>query len=239
MDFLNNVNLNKNELQNAKIQNLAAAPSNPVAGQIYYNTVDNKAYMWNGTAWKDMTAEPDHGTTDYDELSNRPQIAGVTLTGNKSLADLGILGSAEKGANNGVATLGADGKVPSSQLPSYVDDVIEVASYSDLPATGETGKIYVTLDTNKTYRWGGSTYVEISQSEIHKYTGTVTGDGTTTEFTISHGLGTRDVVVMLYEGASPYAQIFTDVEMTSTSAVKVIFATAPTNGTTYKVVVIA
>lgn len=57
-----------------------------------------------------------------------------------------------------------DGKVPASQLPSYVDDVIEGASLSALPATGESGKIYVTLDTNKTYRWSGSTYVEISES---------------------------------------------------------------------------
>ena len=57
-----------------------------------------------------------------------------------------------------------DGKIPATQLPSYVDDVEEYDSYSDLPATGEEGKIYVTLDTNLTYRWGGSAYVEISQS---------------------------------------------------------------------------
>ncbi len=72
--------------------------------------------------------------------------------------------ASEKGANNGVATLGADGKVPSSQLPSFVDDVIEAANFAALPATGEAGKIYVTLDDNKTYRWGGSAYSEISAS---------------------------------------------------------------------------
>lgn len=54
--------------------------------------------------------------------------------------------------------------MPSSQLPSYVDDVIEVTDFATLPVTGETGKIYITLDTNKTYRWTGSTYVEISSS---------------------------------------------------------------------------
>jgi hypothetical protein len=70
--------------------------------------------------------------------------------------------ASEKGANSGVATLGADGKVPASQLPSFVDDVIEVANAAARPATGEAGKIYVTLDDNKTYRWGGTTYVEIS-----------------------------------------------------------------------------
>ena len=72
--------------------------------------------------------------------------------------------AAEKGAVNGVATLDANGLVPSSQLPSYVDDVIEAADFASLPATGEGGKIYVTLDDNKTYRWGGSAYAEISAS---------------------------------------------------------------------------
>ena len=62
------------------------------------------------------------------------------------------------------ATLDATGKVPSSQLPSYVDDAIEAANFAALPAEGEGGKIYITLDDNKTYRWGGTTYVEISAS---------------------------------------------------------------------------
>ena len=72
--------------------------------------------------------------------------------------------ASEKGAANGVATLDDNGLVPSSQLPSYVDDVIEAANFAALPAEGEGGKIYVTLDNNKTYRWSGSAYVEISAS---------------------------------------------------------------------------
>jgi len=56
------------------------------------------------------------------------------------------------------------GKVPASELPSYVDDIIEVANYAALPATGETGKIYVTLDNNKIYRWSGSVYIEIASN---------------------------------------------------------------------------
>ncbi len=69
-----------------------------------------------------------------------------------------------KGAVNGVAELDESGKVPSSQLPSYVDDVLEFDSQSAFPGTGESGKIYVAKDTNKTYRWSGSAYVEISAS---------------------------------------------------------------------------
>lgn len=71
---------------------------------------------------------------------------------------------AEKGAANGIAELDSTGKVPSSQLPSYVDDVLEYDSYNQFPATGETGKIYVDKSTNLTYRWSGSGYVEISPS---------------------------------------------------------------------------
>ena len=70
----------------------------------------------------------------------------------------------EMGVANGVATLDSDGKVPSNQLPSYVDDVIEVENYEALPGTGETGKIYVDISTNKTYRWSGSIYVNIGSS---------------------------------------------------------------------------
>lgn len=55
------------------------------------------------------------------------------------------------------------GVVPSNQLPSYVDDVIEVADFASLPATGETGKIYVTLADNNSWRWTGSTYQKVSQ----------------------------------------------------------------------------
>ena len=74
------------------------------------------------------------------------------------------LNSAKKGSANGVAELGSDGKVLSSQLPSYVDDVLEYSSKSSFPSKGEAGKIYVDISTNLTYRWSGSAYVEISQS---------------------------------------------------------------------------
>ena len=69
-----------------------------------------------------------------------------------------------KGAPNGLASLNESGIIPSAQLPSYVDDVIEVDTFSNLPGTGESGKIYIVQDTNLTYRWSGTAYVEISKS---------------------------------------------------------------------------
>ena len=86
----------------------------------------------------------------------------LVLADGTNIAQATFIAATEKGANSGVATLDATGKVPSSQLPSFVDDVIEAANFAALPETGEGGKIYVTLDDNKTYRWGGTTYVEIS-----------------------------------------------------------------------------
>lgn len=69
-----------------------------------------------------------------------------------------------KGAPSGLASLNESGIIPSAQLPSYVDDVIEVDTFSNLPGTGESGKIYIVQDTNLTYRWSGTAYVEISKS---------------------------------------------------------------------------
>jgi len=101
------------------------------------------------------------------------------------------ISSSEKGANNGVATLDNTGRVPSSQLPSYVDDVLEYASLSAFPATSEVGKIYIALDTNKTYRWSGSTYVEISES-------LALGETTGTAYEGSKGKANADAIAKAY-----------------------------------------
>jgi len=91
----------------------------------------------------------------------------------------------EKGAANGVAPLNGSSKIDAQYLPSYVDDIEEYANLAGFPATGEQGKIYVALNTNKTYRWSGSAYVEVSPSDVNSVfgrTGIVTaqaGDYTT------------------------------------------------------------
>jgi hypothetical protein len=88
----------------------------------------------------------------------------ITLTSGDVTTALGYTpeSTLNKGVAGGYASLDGGGLVPSSQLPSYVDDVLEFANLAALPATGETGKIYVTLDSNKIYRWSGSAYIEIS-----------------------------------------------------------------------------
>lgn len=93
-------------------------------------------------------------------INGKPLSENVTL----DAEDVGAIPATEKGQPNGVATLGSDGKVPSSQLPSFVDDVAEYPARSDFPETGQDGTIYVAEDTNLTYRWSGTAYVEISPS---------------------------------------------------------------------------
>ena len=79
--------------------------------------------------------------------------------------------SSEKGQPNGVATLDGTGKIPSAQLPSYIDDVVEYASLASFPATGSSGILYIDLATNKQYRWGGSVYVAIDSGSITSVAG--------------------------------------------------------------------
>jgi hypothetical protein len=88
----------------------------------------------------------------------------ITLTSGDVTTALGYTpeSTLNKGIAGGYASLDGGGLVPSTQLPSYVDDVLEFANLAALPATGETGKIYVALDTNKIYRWSGSAYIEVS-----------------------------------------------------------------------------
>lgn len=92
-----------------------------------------------------------------------------------------------KGKANGLASLDNGGKVLSSQLPSYVDDVIEINTFNNLPSTGESGKIYITQDTNLTYRWSGSAYTEISKS-------LALGETSSTAYPGDKGKSTTDIV---------------------------------------------
>jgi hypothetical protein len=104
--------------------------------------------------------------------ADKKKLDGIAAGADKTTVDSALSATstnpvqnkAVKAALDKKADLDSTGKVPSSQLPSYVDDVLEYTSKSEFPATGETGKIYVDTTANLTYRWGGSSYVEISKS---------------------------------------------------------------------------
>lgn len=100
-------------------------------------------------------------------FADLPYIAD-DLTASAIITALGFTpaDSAKVGVANGIASLDDNGKVPTAQLPSYVDDVIEVDGIDNAPETGEAGKIYVDTATGKTYRWGGTMYAEISAGDL-------------------------------------------------------------------------
>lgn len=143
-------------------------------GQIKVTPSDGKAQNINVTGLKSAAYTE---STAYDAAgagaAAAKAVQGDTSNTVKGVEDLANAAQAtanaaipatEKGANNGVATLDGTGKIPSAQLPASVDEIIEAENLDALPEEGEESKIYVTLDDNKTYRWGGSSYVEISAS---------------------------------------------------------------------------
>lgn len=178
-----------------------------VAGFIAVTAVESgatpKLVLQDGSLLDQSTFAP---AGDYIEkvASTDANAKNVLLADGTNIAQSTFIPASEKGANSGVATLGADGKVPSSQLPSYVDDVLEgylnatdgkfykENSYTtEIPA--EAGKIYVDLATEKTYRWGGSAYTVISDT-------IALGETQGTAYEGSKGKANADAIAALQSG---------------------------------------
>ena len=137
----------------------------------------------------EVTAQPNDQVIDINVTDNSddvtlnvtPNVIEVNINKGSSFARWGsIFGNLTDQADLTNALFNkadlVDGKVPSYQLPSFVDDVIEVADFAALPTVGEIGKIYITLDNNKIYRWSGSIYIEIASNQAiwGAITGTLT-----------------------------------------------------------------
>lgn len=117
----------------------------------------------------DREAEIDRIENKFDGVTDKLEEALQKEIEDRKAGDTTITNSlnafiSTKGQPGGLAELDSTGKVPAAQLPSYVDDVLEYSTKAQFPQTGETGKIYVAKDTNLTYRWTGTQYLEISQS---------------------------------------------------------------------------
>lgn len=117
----------------------------------------------------DREAEIDRLENKFDGVTDKLEDALQKEIEDRKAGDTTITNSlnafiSTKGQPGGLAELDSTGKVPAAQLPSYVDDVLEFSTKAQFPQTGETGKIYVAKDTNLTYRWTGTQYLEISQS---------------------------------------------------------------------------
>lgn len=132
--------------RNLAVEDVPSLPGSKIISDLTVNTSGNA-----GTATALQTGRTINGV-NFDGTQN------ITVNAVDSTPRIAV---SEKGVANGVATLDTNGLVPASQLPSFVDDVLEAANFAALPVTGNAGKIYLTLDNNKVYRWTGTVYLEI------------------------------------------------------------------------------
>jgi hypothetical protein len=158
--------------------------------------------------------------TQYNILNNT---TGVN-TGDETTATLktklGI--TILSGANTGdetstsiVTKIGNGTKISSTYLPSYVDDVIEVDTFNNLPLTGETGIIYITIDTGYEYRWTGTVYIHINVTDISGKVDKETGKGLSTndyDNTEKDSLSFVKNNAVNYTSSIPFTKALTDID---------------------------
>lgn len=310
MNLLTNLKANQNQLLEAVLHSVAVEPSQAVAGQVYYNTKNKRAYVYTGSAWVAMDAKDASPTAvsivdtinDGDSLINLDKIkdlatklsaASIVATindGNENINAERIngLANALDGANivskinDGTSKINInkiDGLEEKLTPDKIVDSVI--ASDKTIPTNKITGldialadkitdaqaqaKADTALQQAKTFATSEITRIiggaseefdtlkeieeklkssdnardlinNVAKSKAGKVAKDI-GDGTATEFTISHNLNTQDVVVMVRENKAPFAQVITDVEVTDVNNIKVKFAKAPAQNE-YRVIIV-
>lgn len=310
MNLLTNLKANQNQLLEAVLHSVAVEPSQAVAGQVYYNTKNKRAYVYTGTAWIAMDAKDASPTAvsivdtinDGDSLINMDKIkdladklkaANIVAVINGGTENInadrinGIAGAITAGdivtkineGNSKISTSKVDGLDDKLKIDTIIEALI--ASNKTIPTNKITGldntlatkitdaQAQAKADTalqqantftdqriNQVLNGASSNYDTLKEIEealknndnlttvlkkgIADKTGKVAkeiGNGTATEFTVNHNLNSQDVVVMVRENKSPFAQVITDVEVTDVNNVKVRFAKAPAVDS-YKVIVV-
>jgi len=252
MKISTNIDLQGNQILNVRIQQLGAAPSSPVEGQIYFNTSTHGLYYWNGSTWVSAAgislpiAESDVTNLTTDLGLPAPK-ASPTFTGTVTIPTASAGDSSTKAASTSYVRGEIDALINSA--PGTLNTLGEIATAlaADENAVGAlttlvntkapvnnavfTGTTTLAADPGSALQAATKQYVD---SAVAGATGSITkqafdiGDNSTSTFTLTHNMGTRNVHVSIYEKASPYAQVYADVAATTANTVSVTFNPVPT-----------
>ena len=212
------LNLQQNELQNAVLQNLASAPSNPKKGQSYYNTTDNKAYMWNGTSWVETTSQGDYTFTNGVQESNRTvsiklgTSSNATVTANTS----GLAVSVPEASTSvkGVIEIATDAEASTgtSEVLAVNPKQLATKVTANNAITAGTGTVVtydakglVTGSSELSIASGSTNYLEYSSANHTfgaKVDTTVTGSSTNlvTSGAVASAIATASTGALIYQG---------------------------------------
>lgn len=200
MKVLNNLDLNKNELQNSVVHKLAAAPSNPVKGQEYFNTTDNKKYIYDGNNWKLEITDNNYTTEEKNKLSGIEagaevndvnSVNGQTGTIVLDASDVGALANSTKYAASIDLSIDSSTYVVTVQLKDQDGNNLGTAKTIDLPLESvvvsgsydsATKEVVLTLQGGSTIRFSVADLVSGLQTEItsqNKLSADLVEDGTT------------------------------------------------------------
>ena len=142
MKYLSNIDLNKNELQNARVQNLATAPSNPVVGQIYFNTTDKTGYIYDGTSWRDIAQIVDL-STKQDTLVSGENIKTINGSSVLGSGDLKIDTGPTYGSGEGIVISGSPNDAMWISVENPVPNSLRLYTYT----IGNKTKAQIESDT--------------------------------------------------------------------------------------------
>ena len=310
MNLLTNLKANQNQLLEAVLHSVAVEPTQAVAGQIYYNTKDKRAYVYTGTVWMAMDAKDASPTAvsivntinDGDKLINIDKIkdlvaklsaANIVATINDGTENINAeringLANVLDGANivskindgtskininkiDGLeekltpdkvvdSVIASDKTIPTNKIAgldtALADKITDAQAQAKADTALQQAKTFATSEITRIIGGASEAYDTLKEIEeklkssdnardlinnaVKDKAGKVAkdiGDGTATEFTVTHNLNTQDVVVMVRENKAPFAQVITDIEVTDVNNIKVKFAKAPAQNE-YRVIIV-